>query len=261
VNLPVEERITLHRYRVKLGDTLGEIAHEFRTHVNLLQEVNKLHHNSIKPGQVLLIPHSAHTLVNYNATNLNATKKMPATANGLKTHSANITAGLNTIQPAGETTSEKARSTQVVASTSRSNITQTVNRTTHKLTSNQPAETTSELAIKQTTGRINLTEVKHPTDSTVAPSLDHTTKTSKSIHRKHPHNKSTQKTKTHTAKSNRTSVSARAEKTFSRRHYHVKAGDTLSKIAKDFGISIATLKKLNHLHSNMLHPGEKLQVP
>lgn len=42
--------------------------------------------------------------------------------------------------------------------------------------------------------------------------------------------------------------------------YTVKSGDSLSKISKDFGVSIAELKKLNKLTSDMIYVGQKLII-
>lgn len=42
--------------------------------------------------------------------------------------------------------------------------------------------------------------------------------------------------------------------------YTVKAGDSLSKIAKAHGITVAQLKQWNNLTSDLIHPGDKLQV-
>jgi len=42
--------------------------------------------------------------------------------------------------------------------------------------------------------------------------------------------------------------------------YEVVAGDTLGKIARHFNTTIDTIKQLNHLTSNALHPGQALQV-
>ena len=43
-------------------------------------------------------------------------------------------------------------------------------------------------------------------------------------------------------------------------YYKVKRGDSLYKIARKFHTSIKSIKKLNHLHSNIIHPGQRLLV-
>jgi LysM repeat protein len=42
--------------------------------------------------------------------------------------------------------------------------------------------------------------------------------------------------------------------------YTVKRGDTLSEIAKRFGLTVTRLKALNAIHGSVIHPGKKLRV-
>lgn len=74
--MPVNKRVTWHRYHVRTGDTLGRIANRFKTRVALLQEINKVNGNIIHPGQLLLIPRNAKDLHNYSfATELTYVKQ------------------------------------------------------------------------------------------------------------------------------------------------------------------------------------------
>ena len=41
----------------------------------------------------------------------------------------------------------------------------------------------------------------------------------------------------------------------------VKRGDTLSEIAARYGLSLQALKELNGLETNVIHLGQKLEVP
>ncbi|KEI71799.1 lytic transglycosylase [Endozoicomonas elysicola] len=63
--LPPEERLTWHRYTVKAGDTLGTIAMEYRTSVNVITDVNKLNSTIIRIGQGLMIPVAAKASESY----------------------------------------------------------------------------------------------------------------------------------------------------------------------------------------------------
>ncbi len=45
------------------------------------------------------------------------------------------------------------------------------------------------------------------------------------------------------------------------RHYRVKKGDSIYKIAKLFGIKVATLKARNDLKGNIIHIGDKIVIP
>ncbi|WP_082693157.1 LysM peptidoglycan-binding domain-containing protein [Bacillus sp. FJAT-29814] len=44
-------------------------------------------------------------------------------------------------------------------------------------------------------------------------------------------------------------------------HYTVKKGDTLYSIAKKFAVRVDELKKVNHLQSEKIYPGQKLTLP
>ncbi len=43
--------------------------------------------------------------------------------------------------------------------------------------------------------------------------------------------------------------------------YTVKKGDSLGKIAKKFHVTVTSLKRINHLRSNIIYPGQKLKIP
>ncbi|GAB6137603.1 cell wall hydrolase [Halanaerobaculum tunisiense] len=43
--------------------------------------------------------------------------------------------------------------------------------------------------------------------------------------------------------------------------YHVKSGDNLYELANEFNTSVATLKKLNGLESNVIQKGDKIELP
>ncbi|SMP13324.1 Murein DD-endopeptidase MepM and murein hydrolase activator NlpD, contain LysM domain [Desulfurobacterium pacificum] len=43
--------------------------------------------------------------------------------------------------------------------------------------------------------------------------------------------------------------------------YTVRKGDSLGKIAKRFHTTVTSLKKINHLKSNVIYPGQKLKIP
>ena len=56
--LPNADRVTWHRVKVKSGDSLISIAKEYHTAPRMIQSINKLKGNLIRVGQVLLIPNN-----------------------------------------------------------------------------------------------------------------------------------------------------------------------------------------------------------
>jgi len=43
--------------------------------------------------------------------------------------------------------------------------------------------------------------------------------------------------------------------------YRVKKGDSIYKIARLFGVKVATIKERNDLKGNIIHAGDKLVIP
>ena len=63
--LPVSKRIKWTRYQIREGETLSHIALRYRTTISLLRDVNKLHSNTIKAGDNLIIPVAAKQIDDY----------------------------------------------------------------------------------------------------------------------------------------------------------------------------------------------------
>lgn len=55
-NLPLEERVDWKQHKVSAGDNLNIIARKYHTTINLIKELNQLKSNSVRKGQVVLIP-------------------------------------------------------------------------------------------------------------------------------------------------------------------------------------------------------------
>jgi membrane-bound lytic murein transglycosylase D len=63
--LPQKERLAWQRYKIKNGDNLGEIAHEFNTDIRLIKQINNIKGTQIRAGKHLLIPVAAQSLDSY----------------------------------------------------------------------------------------------------------------------------------------------------------------------------------------------------
>ena len=63
--VPKKERLAWQRYKIKSGDSLGEIANKFHTTISLIQQVNNIKSSQIRAGKFLLIPVATESLDNY----------------------------------------------------------------------------------------------------------------------------------------------------------------------------------------------------
>jgi membrane-bound lytic murein transglycosylase D len=63
--LPADERIRWHRHVIKRGDTLGTIAHKYRTSIAALKQANNLRGTTIREGRSLIVPMASRSLSDY----------------------------------------------------------------------------------------------------------------------------------------------------------------------------------------------------
>lgn len=61
--------------------------------------------------------------------------------------------------------------------------------------------------------------------------------------------------------SKKTSTTKKQSTTASTTTHTVKAGESLERIARKYGVSVESIKKANGLKSNMIHPKDKLKIP
>ncbi len=67
--IPKTQRVTWQRHPVVAGDSLIKIAKRYDTTLPILRKVNNLHNNTIRIGDKLIVPASAHSLTQYNIQN------------------------------------------------------------------------------------------------------------------------------------------------------------------------------------------------
>jgi membrane-bound lytic murein transglycosylase D len=63
--LPADQRVRWHRHVIKSGDTLGTIAHKYRTSVPALKQANNLRGTTIRKGRSLIVPTASRSLADY----------------------------------------------------------------------------------------------------------------------------------------------------------------------------------------------------
>lgn len=62
---PIEKRLNWTRYKIKSGDTLGQIAQSHQTSTAIIRDVNKIQGNNIRIGKFLLIPIASNKMTDY----------------------------------------------------------------------------------------------------------------------------------------------------------------------------------------------------
>lgn len=77
-NLPPEDRIQWKRHQVGRGETLSHVADRYVVSVANIKSINKLHSNTLRAGQYLLIPVASRNLSDYS---LSASQRKLATQN------------------------------------------------------------------------------------------------------------------------------------------------------------------------------------
>jgi len=69
ITIPKNERIAFKRYKIRSGDTIGQIAQRFSTSVSLLKRTNRMRNNNIRVGKTLLIPVASKKRNQYSKSN------------------------------------------------------------------------------------------------------------------------------------------------------------------------------------------------
>ncbi|MEW8029726.1 MAG: LysM peptidoglycan-binding domain-containing protein [Candidatus Thiodiazotropha sp.] len=196
-SLPVEERLTWKRYKIKQGDALSIIARKHGTTTKVLRQINKLKGNKIRAGKHLLIPVSSKGLNQYT---FSAEQRKAAIQNRTRNgHKQNYT-----VKP-GDSLWKIAKAYSV----------------SHRklaawngMAPGDPLKPGQKLVIwvkKAPASEISL-------------------------------------------------LNLQPSGTQSRLHYRVRRGDSLSRIAQRFKVSVADLKRWNTLGSKYLQPGQKLKL-
>ena len=78
-NHPASERIHWKRHKVRKGQTIGTIAHKYRTSTAMIRKVNRLRGNTIRAGKSLTIPVATKSLAFYNKSNDQRLKRVKST--------------------------------------------------------------------------------------------------------------------------------------------------------------------------------------
>ncbi|WP_244913445.1 LysM peptidoglycan-binding domain-containing protein [Heyndrickxia sporothermodurans] len=245
-------------YKVKNGDSLWKIANKYDTTVANLKKLNNLKSDMIKPNQVLTVSKSTKTVSKVSTAKNTSTSKtytvkkgdsLSKIANMYKVSVANLKSWnhlkSNIIYPG-----DKLKVSSQNSTTSQSKKTAATNKTTSPTTTVgtsylvKSGDTLSKIGKQFGVSVAELKKLNKLTSDMIYVGQ-------KLIIKKQAGQATTTPKVNTPAKSPSHSTGTT---------YIVKSGDTLSKIGKEFGVSVAELKKLNKLTSDMIYVGQKLNI-
>lgn len=269
--MPALTKTTWGRYKIQRGDTLNSIADRFDSSVAELRNVNHLKGNHVPVGRVIMIP-MGREQVTPHIYDLATGQKTPLTAENVVDQAANVAAS-----QAPVTTAVTENTTAVAAATTPTSNNTVAQSAVSDETIDEAATTTAE---QSTTTRNSETKLYHvikhgETLSTIARHYDVTVndltrwnklKSGKVlkpgsrliIYRAAAGNNESAQEE-HSALHR--SAPAESANNSALNSYTVRSGDTLMKIAREQGVSIEELKRINRLKSNALRNGQMLRVP
>lgn len=240
--LPRIRQTSWGRYKIQRGDTLEKIAERYNTSPQLIQRVNRLRKGHPLPhGRVITVPAVSHAIAASTikdaaepVTSDNINKISPELLQSNSNSETRPQIKISNLDPAAEQpeTTELAKNIERADAASSPVKTKTLSHTI------KAGETLSHIAKRNHVSVQQLMTWNNIKGNKVLkPGTKIIIKSSANGSRAH--------TPKRMAPSN---------------HYIIHKGDTLSRIAKKTGISIAKLKRLNHLRSDALKPGTKIKL-
>jgi cell wall-associated NlpC family hydrolase len=251
-----QEGFSQEIYKVKHGDTLQKVSKKFGVSQKEIRKINKLRRSSIRPHQTLLIPSkeigNACQEASYSKVKFYVVKKR----DNLYTISKKTGISIDGIKDINRLRNNRLRVGQTLALAKKDETpgSQGGGRISsiNSITAGEmvPAEnsfsvTNTELqSTDPINGQIKKTEVI-PSDNNIPPDNAAIIQ------------KNSTKDLAVLGNGNKTFFSPRAP---SLRSYVVKRGDDIYKISRKFRLSVASIRKINHLRSNALKIGQMLAL-
>ncbi len=283
---------TTQSYTVKAGDSVWKIAHQFGISMDTLRSLNHIQNNFIYPGQVLKIQ-ASNTVTPSTPTVSQNTTQAPSTSTS--NQSTSTTTGSYTVKAGdslwkianqhglsvsqlksmnqlssdliypGQKLVVKSGTTSTATTTpSQSTVTNQVTNPTTTPVSRPSANTQASYTVKAgdslwaiaTKHGLSVSQLKslnQLSSDMIYPGQKLTVKGSNTA------SVSTSTVITTTVKPAPTQVSNQTV-TATDKTYKVVSGDSVWKIAHQFGISMDTLRSLNHIKNDFIYPGQVLKV-
>lgn len=250
------------KYRVRKGDTLGEIAHKFGVSVRKLKSANGLRDDSLKIGRVLLIPgYASKEVVLENSPKPFLTNKKYVVKKGdnLYDISKKFGVSVNSIKNANGLSNNGLKIGVALLIPGSTKQTASVNQSKYVVAK---GDTLSEIGAKFGVSASSIKKLNNLNSNNVkigqkliipfSGSVTAQVEQSGTVQKELTVSENFQDEKPVETKSHQPSVSTK---------YKVRKGDTLGGIAHKFGMSVRNIKSANGLRSDSLKVGKVLIIP
>ncbi len=234
-------------YTVKKGDTLSFIASKFKTTVSNLKKWNNLSSDIIYPNQVVKVSTSSSSSSNTSESTSSAKTYTIKSGDTLSAIAAKYSTTVSNLKNWNSLKSDLIYPGQVIkvsagttgsSSSSSSGSTSTSSTKTYTVKS---GDTLSKIASEYSITVSQLKSWNNLSSTIIYP-------------------KQVLKVSQPTTNSGSTSSSTSSSSTSSQTTYTVKSGDTLSKIAKIYSMTVSQIKSMNGLKSDIIYVGQKLKI-
>ena len=252
-NIPEAERVRFGTHVVRRGDTLSQIASRYGTTVNALTAANNISRRSlIHPGQVLTVPVPPGT----GAQRIRAVQRREAVAeNGQEVYvvqrgdtlgeiSTSFSMSLRALR---ELNGFRPRSTRIYPG-QRLIVTEQASRKMRSASISAPAPSATDIYIVQTGDTLGHIAEAHGLGLSVLRRLNGFSSRRTRIY-------AGQRLRVRVA----TAVPAEVSTSGATR-YRIRRGDTLSTIARRFGVTVEEIRRWNQMGSDRIVAGERLTI-
>ncbi|OCA86258.1 peptidoglycan endopeptidase [Bacillus sp. FJAT-27986] len=252
-----ERSISSKTYTIKSGDTLSAIAAKHSTTVSKLKSWNDLKNDLIYPGQIIKVAEGA--------------SGSSSSTNHSSSGSTSVSTNQTYTVKSGDTLSKIARkySTTVSQLMSWNNLSSTVIYPNQTLKVTKSSTTTGSSSSSSTSSSSSsssattytvksgdtLSKIANKHSITVSQLKSWNNLSSTIIYPNQVLKVSKPSTTTGSSSSSSSSGSTATSTT-----YTVKSGDTLSKIAKTYSLTVSQIKSMNGLKSDVIYVGQKLKI-
>lgn len=253
-------------YKVKQGDTLWTISQKYGTSVSQLKSLNKLSSDIIYPGQVLEVNKSS---TKSTSSNKSATKSSNSSSSSKGNSTYTVKSGdtLSAIALRHGTTVQNLKSWNKLTSdviypgqklSVKQGTTSTKSNSNASGSSSKSSSTSSSSTYTVKSGD-SLSKIASRHGVTVKNLMDWNNLTTTLIY---PGNKLvvSKNAASSNSSSNSSTNKSSSNSNSSASTYVVKSGDTLSKIASQYGVTVKNLMSWNNLSSTTIYIGDKLVV-